>query len=69
MNNSGDPAVWSYTIDLSTLTIPSNGDYFITVGGNDIAGNTYTNASGAQDGNETEWTESPLHITNHLLLF
>ena len=54
MNNSGDPAVWSYTIDLSTLTIPSNGDYFITVGGNDIAGNTYTNASGAQDGNETE---------------
>ena len=54
MNNSGDPAVWSYSIDLSTLTIPSNGDYFITVGGNDIAGNTYTNASGAQDGNETE---------------
>ena len=53
MNNSGDPAVWSYSIDLSTLTIPSNGDYFITVGGIDIAGNTYTNAAGAQDGNET----------------
>ena len=53
MNNSGDPSVWNYSIDISTLTVPSNGDYFITVGGSDIAGNIYTNASGAQDGNET----------------
>ena len=31
MDDSANPAVWTYSIDLSTLSIPNSGDYFVTV--------------------------------------
>ena len=69
MDDSANPAVWTYSIDLSTLSIPNSGDYFVTISGSDMAGNVYSNASGAQDGNKLQWIESPLHITTRLQLF
>ena len=69
MNNSGDPAVWSYSIDLSSLTIPSNGDYFITVGVTILLEIHTPMPLVLKMGMKPKWTESPLHITNHLLLF
>ena len=53
MTNSGDPSIWTYSVDLSSLSIAGDGDHFIAVSGSDIAGNNYSSVSGVQDGDET----------------
>ena len=53
MSNSGDPSIWTYSIDLSSLTIVQDGDHFVSVSGVDLAGNSSLLSSGVQDGNET----------------
>ena len=54
MSNSGNPSIWNYSIDMSILTIPSDGDYIISItGGSDVTGNLYTASIGIQDGDET----------------
>jgi len=37
---TGDPSIWTYTIDVSSLSA-SDGDYQVTVAGADLAGNSY----------------------------
>ena len=53
MTNSGDPSIWTYSVDLSSLSISGDGDHFIAVSGSDLAGNNYSSVSGVQDGDET----------------
>ena len=53
MTNSGDPSIWTYSVDLSSLSVAGDGDHFITVSGGDLAGNIYSSVSGVQDGDET----------------
>ena len=53
MTNSGDPSIWTYSVDLSSLSIAGDGDHFIAVSGSDLAGNSYSSVSGVQDGDET----------------
>jgi gliding motility-associated-like protein len=69
MSNFGNPLIWNYSIDMSTLTIPSDGDYIISISGcSDLAGNPYTASLGIQDGDETSvdsitFTIDTLHPT------
>jgi hypothetical protein len=53
MSNSGDPSIWTYSIDLSSLTIVQDGNHYVSVSGVDLAGNSSLLSSGVQDGNET----------------
>ena len=54
MNATPDPKIWTYLLDISSLSIPINGgSYDISINGSDIAGNTYTSSTGLQNGNET----------------
>ena len=53
MTNSGDPSIWTYSVDLSSLSIAGDGDHFIAVSGSDLAGNNYSSVFGVQDGDET----------------
>ena len=45
MTNSGDPSIWTYSVDLSSLSIAGDGDHFIAVSGGDLAGNSYSSVS------------------------
>ena len=41
MSNTGDPLIWTYNVDLSTISVGSDGDYFVSISGSDLAGNPY----------------------------
>ena len=52
MTATGDPSVWTYSINIASLGPPASGNYLVTLAGSDLAGNTYSAAGGVQDGNE-----------------
>ena len=53
MSNTGDPLIWTYNVNLSSISVGSDGDYFVSIGGSDLAGNPYQAISGIQNGDET----------------
>ncbi len=58
-------SVWTYNIDITTLTVPPSGDdYFVTINASDPAGNNYTSSTGIQDGNETSVDSITFTIDN-----
>ena len=52
MSNTGDPLIWTYNVNLSSISVGSDGDYFVSIGGSDLAGNPYQAISGIQNGSK-----------------